>query len=623
MADASVLFAAAQALHRAGRTAEARERYEIVLADDPRHGGALHMLGIMAFQAGETEQALTLLTRAAAADPDVPSLHANLGIVLTAAGRLAAAETAHLKALALRPGDANTLAALAVLALTRGDSDIALQRAVAALAVADNAGTRRLFADIAGALRFDNDDPAVRALLTRAIAEAWGTAAPLAQAAAGLVRARMAAGGRIDDDVLLRAALAAAPITDAVLEETLTAARRELPGRSGDAVFAAALAQQCFLNGYVFWQEEDETARVSALRARIEAALAAGDRVPDAELATLACYVPLHTVVGVEKVDATSPAMTALLRQQRDEPAAEERLAAVLPALTLLNTPDSHDDDPYPRWSGTPTAEMPVSPRAYLVSRFPAADLSTLPDKPDMLVAGCGTGQYALQLARSLTLGDVTAIDLDRAAIGYAARKALEAGMGNLRFGQGDVMRVASLQRHFGLIECGGVLHQLADPLAGWETLLAVLEPGGLMRIAVHSAVAQGAFAKVRAMIAAQGFAATPDGIRAARHWLKQQHDDGLTAVLDAAIFFTQGGCRRLLFPAAEHPLSFGEIAAFLDRHSLSLIGLDVAAPVLAAYRARFPQDAIAADLDNWAAFEQENPDTFAAMIQFWVQKRG
>jgi 2-polyprenyl-3-methyl-5-hydroxy-6-metoxy-1,4-benzoquinol methylase/tetratricopeptide (TPR) repeat protein len=621
MADANGLFAEAQALHRAGHQAEARQAYQQVLLAAPRHGGALHMLGIMAFQAGETEQALMLLTRAAAADPDVPSLHANLGIVLTAAGRLADAEASHLKALALRPGDANTLAALAVLALTRGDSDAALQRAVAALAAADNAGTRRLFADIAGALRFDKDDPAVRALLTRAIAEAWGAPAPLAQAATGLVRARLAADGHVEDDALLRAALAVAPVTDAVLEEALTVARRGLLDGGGDAAFAAALAQQCFLNGYIFWQDDSENARVVTLRARIEALLAAGASVPDAELAALACYLPLNTLANVEKITAT-PALAALLRQQRDEPAEERRLAAALPALTPIEAP--HDTgELYPRWSGTPTAEMPVSPRAYLVSRFPAADLNTLPDKPDMLVAGCGTGQYALQLARSLTLGDVTAIDLDRAVLGYAARKALEAGMGHLRFGQGDVLQVAALQRQFGLIECGGVLHQLADPLAGWAALLAVLEPGGLMRVAVHSSVAQAGFANVRALVTAQGFTATPDGIRAARQWLKQQHDTHLTAVLDAAVFFTQGGCRHLLFPVAEHPLSFREIAAFLDHHGLTLLGLDVAAPVLAAYRARFPQDALAADLDNWAAFEQENPDTFAAMIQFWVQKRG
>ena len=616
MTDTSVLFAAAQALHRSGRLAEARDRYVRVLAEAPRHGGALHMLGLLAFQSGETEQAVTLLAQAAAVDPDVPSLHVNLGFALTAAGRLTEAEASHRKALALRPGDVHALTALAALALARGDSDTALQAAMAALAANENAGTRRLFADIAGTLRFEADALNVRALLTRAIAEGWGPAAPLAQAAAGPVRARLAAGGAVADDMLLRAALTAAPVTDAALEDALTDGRRRLPG---DTAFTAALAQQCFLSGYVFWQDEDETARVAALRTGIEARLAAGDGVPDAELALLACYVPLHDVAGIEKVTANT-ALAALLQQQRDEPAAEQRLAAALPALTPIDaSPDS--DTPWQRWSGLPSPEAPVSLRVYLGGRYPAADLGGLPEAPDLLVAGCGTGQYALQLARTLALGAVTAIDLDRAVLAFAARKANEAGMA-IRFGQGDITKVTSLGQSFGLIECGGVLHQLADPFAGWQALIAVLEPGGVMRIAVHSAVAQAVFAPVRALVAAQGFAPTRDGIRAARHWLKAQGNETLRPVLESAVFFTDGGCRHLLF-GGEHPLTFHQIATFLGVHGLSLIGLDVAAPVLAAYRTRFPADLAATDLDNWASFEQENPDTFAAMIQFWVQKRG
>jgi hypothetical protein len=41
----------------------------------------------------------------------------------------------------------------------------------------------------------------------------------------------------------------------------------------------------------------------------------------------------------------------------------------------------------------------------------------------------------------------------------------------------------------------------------------------------------------------------------------------------------------------------------------------------LAAYRARFPDDPAAVNLDHWQQFEADNPDTFAGMYQFWVQK--
>ncbi len=489
----------------------------------------------------------------------------------------------------------------AALALAEGDGDTALQRAVEALTADETPATRRLFADIAGTLRFSQDDPVVRPLLTRAITGEWGPLAPLAQAAAGLVTAGL------EDDELLHAALAAAPIADAALEAALTQKRRDLlDGAAVPAKFAAALAQQCFLNGHVFAESAEETAQVAALRARVEAGDTAG-------LAVLACYRPLGEL-------ACGLTDGAVLKQQRDEPLEEKRLAAARPALTPITT-DIRESEPWPRWSGHGAAQTPVTLRAYLQNRFPRAALSAVPERPAMLSAGCGTGEYALHLARALELDSVTAIDLSRANLAFAARKAQEAGLA-VRFGQGDLLQAAALGQKFGLIECGGVLHQLADPFAGWSALLEVLEPGGVMRIAVHSKMARHALKEIQDRLRREGFDATASGIRAARRWLKTRKSEATRQILEAPEFFTMGGCRHLLFPGPEHPLSFGEIAAFLRANGLALIGLDVAAPLRAAWRARFPADAEETDLDNWAVFEQENPQSFAAMIQFWVRKR-
>ena len=99
----------------------------------------------------------------------------------------------------------------------------------------------------------------------------------------------------------------------------LTGKRRAL--LEGEAVpedFAAALAQQCFINGYLFAQSAKETAQVAALRARVEN----GDRK---SLLTLACYMSLGDVAGAEKF-----ADGAALKQQRDEPASRRRKIGVL-----------------------------------------------------------------------------------------------------------------------------------------------------------------------------------------------------------------------------------------------------------------------------------------------------
>jgi hypothetical protein len=66
--------------------------------------------------------------------------------------------------------------------------------------------------------------------------------------------------------------------------------------------------------------------------------------------------------------------------------------------------------------------------------------------------------------------------------------------------------------------------------------------------------------------------------------------------------------------------LTIPEIKAFLDENDLAFIGFGGDAEQ--SYRRRFPQDTAMTDLDNWHAFETENPTTFVGMYQFWVQKR-
>jgi len=100
------LFASAQALFRAGRIAEARDCFERLRAEQPRHGGALHMLGLIAFQTGEIGNAVSLLMDAAEIDADVPSLLANLGLALLNSGRVNEAIARLRAALRLAPRQA-------------------------------------------------------------------------------------------------------------------------------------------------------------------------------------------------------------------------------------------------------------------------------------------------------------------------------------------------------------------------------------------------------------------------------------------------------------------------------------------------------------------------------------
>jgi hypothetical protein len=84
---------------------------------------------------------------------------------------------------------------------------------------------------------------------------------------------------------------------------------------------------------------------------------------------------------------------------------------------------------------------------------------------------------------------------------------------------------------------------------------------------------------------------------------------------------FTISSCRDLLFHVQEHPVTLTEIERFLQKNRLAFLGFDISADVVQAYRTRFPGDRAATNLAQWQLFENENPDTFVGMYQFWIQK--
>ena len=70
-----------------------------------------------------------------------------------------------------------------------------------------------------------------------------------------------------------------------------------------------------------------------------------------------------------------------------------------------------------------------------------------------------------------------------------------------------------------------------------------------------------------------------------------------------------------------EHRLTIGRIESFLGESGLHFIGFHLDFHVLHQYRARFADDPTGTNLRNWARFEADNPDTFAGMYHFWIQK--
>jgi predicted O-linked N-acetylglucosamine transferase (SPINDLY family) len=90
-------------LHQAGQFAEAAKLYNQVLSANPRHVGALQMLGFLHFQRGELGDADRIMERALKLNPTSVDALYNRGCVLQALGRHKDALSSFDRALALRP----------------------------------------------------------------------------------------------------------------------------------------------------------------------------------------------------------------------------------------------------------------------------------------------------------------------------------------------------------------------------------------------------------------------------------------------------------------------------------------------------------------------------------------
>ncbi len=67
--------------------------------------------------------------------------------------------------------------------------------------------------------------------------------------------------------------------------------------------------------------------------------------------------------------------------------------------------------------------------------------------------------------------------------------------------------------------------------------------------------------------------------------------------------------------------MTLPHLANFLNAHNLNFLGFETGSLVTRSYKIRFPNDPSTTDLNNWHIYEEENPETFLGMYQFWIQK--
>ena len=495
----------------------------------------------------------------------------------------------------------------------------------AGLSEVQRGSATRTYSRLVGRIVPDRYHPQVQRDLLRCFARADVDTQQLARVTATLLLLKPQSTALLARDPLWIAFLTQCLNVDPAMEARLTALRGDVFGSlredtpGSDVIgLAAALALQAFAGGYL----------------GPDAAIPIEQPVSLASMLAFAQYRPLvewpHPVPATGDLPDDVAALIALLVQRTVTDLREEAvLAAAMPRIdraarardavsTLVQ--EQYRAHPYPRWTAPPAAEpVAIGP---IIARLPGVDRSALPPTTtDVLIAGCGTGYEALDLARRDTTLRLTALDLSDVSLAYAQRMARRFGVDAIRFAQGDILDLSSSPEQYDVVISTGVLHHMARPADGLSCLARVLRPGGMLRLGLYSTRARTLVRQAHALIERHGWSADRGGAQALRaHILGLSDDDPLAPLRQSDDFYSVPGCIDLLFHASEQSFTLPRMGEMLDEQGLTLAGLDIDQNTHGLFRQSFGQSRSLLDLAAWDSLEARHPHLFAAMVHLWAQ---
>ena len=433
---------------------------------------------------------------------------------------------------------------------------------------------------------------------------------------------------------LLLKLMSVCPLPDLALENLFRELRASLLLSISDVIgspevlkFQSALALQCFTNEYIYNQSEHEDEALAALEVVVKQVLSNEEQPSPKMILCLASYKPLNEYEWSGSLLVTNEIQEVFTRQVT-EPKQEATFKSDLPVLEDISDKvsskvrDQYEVSPYPRWVnlGLPSEPAPI-PRV-----VNAMKLKLFDDKinkvglPNILVAGCGTGQHSIETAARFKDSKVLAIDLSLSSLAYAKRKTEELGIQNIEYMQADILDLGKLDRQFDIVESTGVLHHMDDPIAGWRALTDCLRPGGLMKIGLYSELARQHIVEMRREISKAGIGSSDLAMKSFRNSVinsDQNHHKKIQVFSD---FYSLSELKDLLFHVQEHRFTIPQIQACLTELGLKFCGFE-AEHIVQNFKLTNTEVGGLYDLDKWQTYEKDNQKAFGGMYQFWCQK--
>ena len=386
--------------------------------------------------------------------------------------------------------------------------------------------------------------------------------------------------------------------------------------------FLIVFAEQKFFCEFIYHVTDEEKKLLKKLENKIKKK----DDICELSILLISLYKPLNKCNYLQKklvnYISKSNEFKEFLKYVFHDPHTDKQASISMKSMSNFSNKTSllmkrqYEENPFPRWRFT---LRPMKDND--INEFTNRYSDTFFQKPEILIAGCGTGQQAMAWS-AYKDSKICAVDLSSESLAYAIRKAKEKNIKNINFYHLDLLDLELLNKKFDIIISTGCLHHMEKPEDGLESLVNVLKPQGLIYLGLYSKRARSEIEWTRKYIQKRKIDVTEDNMRSFRTKILNSENKKLQSIRGLLDFFSLSNFRDLLFNYTEHTYDFIKIKELLESKKLNFIAFNEMNPdVKNSFKNHFPNENDEVNLELWDKFEKIYPKTFLGMYKFWVKK--
>ena len=387
--------------------------------------------------------------------------------------------------------------------------------------------------------------------------------------------------------------------------------------------FMISLSAQCILNEYIYSTSKEEIRKILEIENKIKHSL---KNVEENLITVLSLYKNLSSYDLIN--DLNNNLLNEFLKNYLNEVKTEKDFKKTIKSIKKIdnivseNVKQQYEENPYPRWKN-PTITIPISVKNFFeinnikTGKFDENDFKN----PKILIAGCGTGQHAINTATCFKNSNVIALDLSFNSLAYAKRKSDEFEIKNISFVQGDILDINALDDQFDIIESVGVIHHMESPIEGLKCLLSVLKKNGFIKLGLYSELARRNIIQFQRRYPTDKINMTEEKIQYYRSQILNTSNEDDKSLMIFNDFYTMSDFRDMVFHVNEHNFNISKIKDMLKQVNLDFCGFSGFTTLSNSFINNLGKKFNRCDLNDWEKIELYEPDLFKGMYQFWSQK--